>query len=297
MPFGTGAFQEEWTAGKWPMGLMPVIAFDGNLWMTGQKSAWSSTDGLNWQQHIKSDWGERITVPYVFFLNKLWMFGGLDYHPKTFLNDVWSSVDGKNWTQLSTQAEWQPRGGHTLTVFKNKLWLFGGAIEVLSDRTPSKFLDDIWSSDDGIHWILEANDAPWPACDYPRILVFKDSMYMIGGQAQASIWHSADGKNWVKIKDEAEWKKRYDYGALVFDDKLWVYGGRDTSANHNTGAKDDVWYSEDGINWLQQYEHAPWTARSAAHSIVFKNMLWIFSGKHTGGQHNWGGDIWTLNKN
>jgi hypothetical protein len=297
LPFGSGAFPEEWTEGKWPKGLFPVIAFDGDLWMTWQRSSWSSSDGLNWEQYNKNDWGQRIYTSYYFFLDKLWMSGGLDYQPKTFLNDVWTSADGKIWTQETAHAEWQPRGSQTIIVFKNKLFLFGGATEVLPDRTTSKFMNDIWTSDDGIHWNREETDAPWPACDYPRMLIFKDSLYMVGGQGHAGIWRSADGKSWLNIKEEAEWKKRYDYGALVFDNKIWVYGGRDISTNHTTGAKDDVWYSEDGNTWLQQFEHAPWTVRSAMHSIVFKNKLWIFSGKHTGRQYNWGGDIWTLNKN
>lgn len=117
---------------------------------------------------------------------------------------------------------------------------------------------------------------------------------MLGGQGQADVWRSPDGKSWIQLTPEADWKQRYGYGALVFDNKIWIFGGNDTSSNHTTAAKNDVWHSDDGIKWNKQYEHAPWTVRSAANSIVFKDKLWIFSGKHTGGKHNWGGDIWTM---
>lgn len=119
---------------------------------------------------------------------------------------------------------------------------------------------------------------------------------MVGGQGHGDVWKSANGKDWTLITNEAAWKKRYDYGALVYDNKIWVFGGRDTSSNHNAAAKNDVWFSDNGITWNKQTEHALWTVRSGVTSIVFKNKLWIFSGKHTGGKHNWKGDIWTMRK-
>ncbi|WP_428657418.1 hypothetical protein [Runella sp.] len=41
-------------------------------------------------------------------------------------------------------------------------------------------------------------------------------------------------------------------------------------------------------------KNAPRAVRSGGISVVFKNKLWLFSGKHTDGKHNWGGDVWTL---
>ena len=293
LPFGNGSFPEEWKPGTFPLGIRPIIAFNGNLWMIGQKSAWSSTDGINWTRQSKDDWGERIYTELTYYHNKLWMFGGLKYKEKQFLNDLWFSGDGKNW-ERSGNAAWQPRGGHSIIVFKNKLWLFGGATEVLPDRTPNKFLNDVWSSEDGIHWTEEINVSPWGPRDYPKVLAFRDTLYMLGGQGQADVWRSADCKNWSQLTAEAEWQKRYDNGALVFDNKMWIFGGRDTSTNHTTAAKNDVWFSDNGFAWNKQTEHALWTVRSGATSIVFKNKLWIFSGKHTGGKYSWGGDIWTM---
>lgn len=293
LPFGNGSFQEEWKPGTFPLGITPMIAFHENLWMVGQKAAWFSSDGLRWTKQTKTDWGERISMAYVYYADKLWMFGGMKYQEKQFVNDVWFSADGINWQQ-GNNAEWQPREGHKIIIFKNKLWLFGGAIEVLADRTPSKFLNDVWSSLDGLHWTEELHTAPWSPRDNPQVVVFRDTLYMLGGQGQADIWRSADGKNWSQLITEAGWQKRYDNGALVFDGKMWIFGGRDTSNNHNTAAKNDVWFSDNGINWEQQTNHAPWTVRSGGTSVIFENKLWIFSGKHTGGRYNWGGDIWTM---
>lgn len=293
LPFGNGSFQEEWKPGTFPLGLTPLVAFGGTLWMVGQKAAWSSTDGITWAHHPKNDWGERISQKYVCFKDKLWMMGGMNYQERHVVNDLWSSADGTSWKPVG-RAAWQPRKGHTLVVFNEKLWLLGGAADIQPDFTARKLFNDVWSSTDGIHWTEETGAAPWSPRDSPHVVVFQDALYLLGGQGKADVWRSTDGKAWTQVTAAADWKERFDNGALVFDNKLWIFGGRDTTANHNTAAKNDVWYSENGTNWIPQAEHAPWTVRSGGASVVFKDQLWLFSGKHTGGQHNWGGDVWAL---
>jgi hypothetical protein len=45
--------------------------------------------------------------------------------------------------------------------------------------------------------------------------------------------------------------------------------------------------------WQQQAVHAAWQPRSPV-SIVFDDKVWIFSGKHTGADDRWGGDLWQM---
>jgi hypothetical protein len=82
---------------------------------------------------------------------------------------------------------------------------------------------------------------------------------------------------------------------LVYDKKIWVMGGWPDSPRN---ALNEVWYSEDGRNWTRQAVNGPWTPRTVLNNaIVFKNKLWIYSGKHTGSIWSWGGDIWTMSMN
>lgn len=294
LPFGNGSFQEEWQPGTFPLGIKPLALPEGNLLMIGQKATWSSTNGLHWVHRPKNNWGERIWMDYAYFNNKLWMFGGMKYQAREVVNDIWFSADGLNWKQLNNPAAWSPRKGHSIMAFQGKLWLFGGAADVTKDFISKQIFNEVWSSQDGVHWTKEMNTAPWIPEESPTMIVFRDALYKIGGQGKADVWRTTDGKHWNQLLSEAAWKPRYSNGTLVFDNKLWVFGGYDTTENHNTGAKNDVWYSTDGVQWNQQTEHAPWTVRSGSTSIIFKNKLWIFSGKHTGGKHNWGGDVWTM---
>ncbi|GAA4454347.1 hypothetical protein GCM10023189_20670 [Nibrella saemangeumensis] len=295
LPAGNGSHQYEWKSGSFPMGIIPILAFDGKLWMTGQKASWSSSDGITWVHHPKKDWGERINLTSVFFNNTLWMYGGMQYQDRQLLNEVWYSTDGVQWQQAENAA-WAPRKGQSMVAFRGKLWLFGGVSKVSKDFVSLEMKNDVWSSADGFHWTNEVEQAPWAPRDSPAVLVLRDTLYLLSGQGLADVWRSPDGKSWTQLTSEAPWEKRFDNGALVFDDKLWVFGGRDTTADHHRAAQNDVWYSANGGNWTRQAEHAPWTVRSGGHSVVFKNQLWLFSGKHTGANPVWKGDIWALKK-
>lgn len=93
-----------WEPGRFPLTLTPQIAYGGSLWMTAQTRAYSSPDGLAWTEHLKTDWSERIYQSIVYFKGRLWMYGGLDYQARTFLNDIWSSSDGVMWSKMGTAS-------------------------------------------------------------------------------------------------------------------------------------------------------------------------------------------------
>jgi N-acetylneuraminic acid mutarotase len=297
LPLGSGGFPPApgsqnaplWEPGKFPLTLRPLAAFDDELWMTAQVVAYSSPDGVTWTEHEKTDWGSRIYHAVAFFDDKLWMYGGLDYDGRVFLNDMWSSSDGKTWSNVGTAA-WSPRGGQSLVVFDDKLWLFGGANHIASDRSTDGFLQDVWVSEDGLAWTQVTAAAPWDARDNAAVAVLDGALYMLGGPGRTDIWRSTDGRDWEQLDPEADWGPRHDYSHVVFDEKLWVFGGwRDTSTN----ALNDVWYSADGVRWIRQAEHAPWAPRGPV-TTVFRDKIWIYSGKHTGADDNWGGDLWAM---
>jgi Kelch motif len=277
--------------GAWPvpLTLTPHIAYDGSLWMTSQTRAYSSPDGLTWTEHPKTDWGERIYESIVYFKGRLWMYGGLDYRARTFLNDIWSSSDGVTWSKIGT-ASWSPRGSHTVVAYDDRLWLFGGASHITGDRSTDGFLNDVWVSDDGVAWSLVTHAAPWSPRDKAGVVAFNNELYLLGGQDTADVWRSSNGREWIPLLAEAEWQPRHDFARVAYRSRLWVFGGwKDRSTN----ALNDVWYSDDGITWTRQTDHAPWGPRSPI-SVVFQDKIWIYSGKHTGADDNWGGDLWQM---
>ncbi|GGH48854.1 hypothetical protein GCM10007423_50360 [Dyadobacter endophyticus] len=295
LPAGSGSHQYEWKQGTFPMGLVPHVAFGGNLWMIGQKASWSSADGISWTRHAKNDWGERIYLTGVYFAGKLWLTGGMRYQERELTNEIWNSKDGSEWKK-AVNAEWEPRKGQALVVFKNKMWLFGGTTRIARDFESLEMKNDVWSSPDGLKWTREVAKAPWSPRDSPQMVVMRDTLYMVGAQGMADVWRSADGKNWTQLTAEAGWKKRYDAGVHVYDSRLWLFGGRDLNTDHHKGALNDIWFSANGTDWYRYAEHAPWSVRSGGNSVVFHDQMWIFSGKHTGANPVWKGDVWALQR-
>lgn len=199
----------------------------------------------------------------------------------------------RDWERVVEHAQWAERVRHKTVVFKNKIWLIGGTISSgNSNQLPAESYNDVWSSDDGITWSLEVKQAPWSARHDPKVVVFKDKLWMmagvdqVGGVGQQDVWNSSDGKNWTLALQTAPWAGRRNNGMLVFDNKLWIFGGVE---------KNDVWYSSDDVNWKKLHEHAPWSTRTTESSIAYKNKLWIYSGK-TGREDSWSGEVWALSK-
>jgi N-acetylneuraminic acid mutarotase len=145
-------------------------------------------------------------------------------------------------------------------------------------------------SDDGTTWTPVTDAAPWSPRDKAGVVVFNDELYLLGGQGTADVWRSSNGRDWTRLLAGADWSPRHDFARVAYDGRLWVFGGW---TDRPTNALNDVWYSGDGMSWTRQTDHAPWAPRSPI-SVVFQGKIWIYSGKHTGSDDNWGGDLWQM---
>jgi hypothetical protein len=284
LPPGNGRFQENWTAGKFPMGITPVIGFAGKLYIVGNERTWISEDGINWTSYCKTDWGERYGMTITYFNNELWAMGGMKKWEK-FFNDIWASSDGLEWHRVTQSAGWSERRGHAVVVHNNKMWLIGGSSSTgIPDRPPKKSLNDVWSTEDGKTWNLITGNAAWSERE-PAALSLNGRLFVIGDTGKSDVWFTKDGATWELLRSECEWPARQNYGLLTFNNYIWLFGGRD---------RNDVWRSTDGQIWVEE-PNANWSSRTTNHSVVYMDKIWVFSGK-TGREDSWEGDIWSLQK-
>ncbi|NCB02965.1 MAG: hypothetical protein EOM67_12470, partial [Spirochaetia bacterium] len=91
---------------------------------------------------------------------------------------------------------------------------------------------------------------------------------------------------------------RMDHATVVFDNKIWVFGGYNPNARGNRDTYlEDVWYTEDGINWINVTMNAPWQGRRGHEVVVYNDELYLIggfrvyreNGKTYGGAVN---DVW-----
>jgi hypothetical protein len=223
-----------WFMGGWYNGRLPGHSASNQVW--------SSTDGVKWEQ-VTSDagWTPRITAGLVVFKGKMWILGGTENYyfgdKSSVKNDVWYSSDGKDWKLATDDAGWSPRAYHQAVVLNDKIYVFGGGNYVPEYHVTN----DVWCSEDGVHWTQVTESAPW----HPRLwfssVVYRDRMWVLGGWSNnpsknwGDVWYSKDGKSWTELKSEVIWKARHEHSAFVFQDKIWVAGG------HARPLSSDVW--------------------------------------------------------
>lgn len=96
---------------------------------------------------------------------------------------------------------------------------------------------------------------------------------------------------WTQTTPSAQWQPRNYFAATVFDGKMWIMGGANASINnYATSYKNDVWYSTDGIEWIETTNDAQWSKRMSPSVLTFDGKIWIMGGRDdTGTSKN---DVW-----
>ncbi len=249
---------------------------------------WVSNDGINWDLVTdKAAWGKRRSSQVVVFQDKIWLIPG--WGPFTGLkSEVWNSEDGINWVKVTTNPGWPAREGHQLVVFQDKLWLIGG---VNYEKRETK--NDVWYSEDGLNWFEAASTTPWSGRWDHEVVAFKNKLWLIGGMdlkgnVFRDVWVSENGKDWSLVTDNPLWSARQGHEVVVFKDKIWVVGRFNSPLEG--GGDNDIWFSEDGVNWKKTKNNPPWEGREDHAAIVFKDKIWVLGGMTL--DWLWKNDIW-----
>lgn len=220
-----------------------TFVFKDKMWMMGgwyngrlkghsaSNQIWSSSDGKTWQlENGSASWSPRIASAVVEFKGRVWLLGGTENYyfgdMSSLKNDVWHSADGKTWELATADAGWPPRAYHQAAVLNGKMYVFGGGNYVPEYEAKN----DVWSSDDGVHWTKEGN-APWHERLWFSSVVYRDRIWVMGGWSNhpyknwPDVWYSRDGKEWKQYITGTTWRERHEQSAFVFQDKIWIAGG------------------------------------------------------------------------
>ena len=277
--------------------------FNNKMWLLGGYSGslkgdvWSSSDGALWSRINPDAFSDRYYHSAVSFKGKIWVTGGLGNNIREAYNDVWSSADGAVWKREIQNASFHNRYGHVCLVFNNRMWVAGGAYNDEASGS-AVYLNDVWSTGDGINWVNEKDHAAFSPRALHNGVVFNGKMWVLGGAYSGSnynaingdIWSSSDGRNWVKEADPAAFGKKFVSALAVHKGKLWIISG--TDAAYGGAYEDDVWYTDDGVNWVQAVEHAGFTGRGGHESLEFDGRLWVIGGVFGDYGTGWSADVW-----
>lgn len=221
--------------------------------------------------------------------------------------DVGAASTHYEWQRLTPEisASWRVRDGNTLTWLPStgKFWMVGGwngleQPEGFSEVDPSLGIyppqnttDEVWSSVDGVSWTLEL---PHQHGQFERRHVhvsvsWNDAIWMIGGDAHQGYYNhdvvrSEDGVEWEEVlaPGEPPWSPRALQISGVYQGALWTGGGQDLLGSEAEYAyHNDLWRSEDGVQWTQVVGDAPssdtrWAGCGMVDGFVeFKGRMWL----------------------
>ncbi len=174
------------------------------------------------------------------------------------------------------------RNNHTSVEFNNRIWIIGGS-----------FSNNVWSSNNGVNWTLETENADFSPREFHTSVVFDNKIWVIGGLgidnfgftiALNDVWSSSDGISWTLENDNANFPPRYIHSSVVFDNKIWVINGFDGSVSPST--YNDVWSSSDGVMWTLVNNNPPLNSSVFNESLVFNNKMWVLGGNSNNGVTN-----------
>jgi hypothetical protein len=157
------------------------------------------------------------------------------------------------WEAFALPASIGARSGAVPVEFQGKLWLIGG-------RT-FDVTNEIWSSADGVNWVLRGN-AAWAPRHKHSMVAFAGRLWLTGGteikftgDGTSDVWSSADGLKWEKAAVTSPFPKRSSHVAFVWQGRMCVTGGSAEGAPN--GRREDLWCSQDGLAWKEVNAQLP----------------------------------------
>ncbi len=155
--------------------------------------------------------------------------------------------------------------------------------------------NDVWrSTDKGVTWTPQTNNAGWPSRRDATSVVLPDgSIVLMGGTVGADtglndVWRSVDrGANWTRQTEHAAWSARNGPTSVALPDgSIILMGG-----NFN----DDVWRSTDmGVTWSAITAGPRWSGRYHTSSVALPDGSIVIMGGSIKTSPYYVNDAWRL---
>ena len=211
----------------------------------------------SWEcMNASAEWSTRDGHGACDFNGNMFVIGGTN-DPYSCKADVWKSEDGgARSMQMCSSAPWAERWQHTTVVHEDRIFVLGG--------WGGRYMNDVWSSSDGLHWIQESVSAQWKSRMFHCTVSLNGSMYVIGGSdgktLLSDVWGSSDrGATWTLVCEAAPWGGRQGHSCVVVEGEVFLIGGLEAGGTR----RNDVWKSSDCAVWAK-VDCGPavaWTAR------------------------------------
>ncbi|WP_273568785.1 Kelch repeat-containing protein [Maribacter halichondriae] len=76
------------------------------------------------------------------------------------------------------------------------------------------------------------------------------------------------------LTSSTAFSERFGHTTVVFNNKIWLLGGREA----DNVVKNDVWNSNDGVNWTEVMTDSPFTKRWGHSTVIYDDKIWAIAG-------------------
>jgi len=148
-------------------------------------------------------------------------------------------------------------------------------------------------------WVRETSSADWKARDSQGELVFNNKLWIFGGWFNSyeapprDVWSSENGKDWKLVTEKAPWIHSDLPMTITFNNKMWFMGGWYNGRLPGHSASNQVWSSDDGKDWKQETDKAPWSPRAYHQAAVLGDTMYVFGGGNYVPKYHANNDVWS----
>lgn len=149
-------------------------------------------------------------------------------------------------------------------------------------------------TDESLDLLITTESAQDQMGDFESVAmaVFNDKVWSVAGANDSSsgapsnqVWFSENGVAWVSTAVDA-FEAREGHTLTVFDNKMWLIAGERADGS-NLG---DIHTTEDGENWVQQTDLAPFGPTARHSTIVFNGRMYVIGASMVAPTNNW---VWS----
>ena len=207
----------------------------------------------------------------------------------------------------------QPREKHAVAVFPalptaprvdcgekfpggydSRIYIFGGFIERYTQKCEKKACGGRYRDYTNDVWRTKKDCSPAQLAIDPSGCTPASELF---GQSWELVTVDSRGPK------DPPWKARGSHKVLVHQQKMWLMGGRAGEMRNaaENSLLNDIWSSEDGLNWKLEMANAEWPARDEfAAGVLHKTQEWgpqksvmiIYGGNQQGDGLGVSGDVW-----